>query len=75
MYDHATMTTTTEIPNDLIGPAELAPLIHLTEASVRSDVSRRPWRLPPRVGLPGSNRLKWSLKAVKEWIAKELRTR
>lgn len=56
------------IPTDLIGPAELAKLISLSEATIRSDVTRRPDRLPKRFLMPGSNRLRWSKAAVLAWI-------
>jgi hypothetical protein len=61
------------IPPDLIGPDVLAPLVRLSPASIRSDVSRRPWRLPPRFQLAGSNRLWWSRATVDKWLREQSR--
>jgi hypothetical protein len=55
-------------PTDLLGPKELAPLVRLTEATVRADASRRPGRLPPRYLVPGSNRLMWLRSTVEKWL-------
>ncbi len=46
-------------------PALLTP----KEVAVRSDVHRAPHRLPPRVLMPGSNRLRWNAKTVAAWLA------
>ena len=62
------MTTEFKIPNDLIGPKELAPIVGLSEATIRSDATRRPDRLPPRFLIPGSNRLKWSRRVALAWV-------
>lgn len=45
---------------------ELAALLHLSPATVRSDVSRRPWVLPPsiKVGI----RTVWLRSTVLDWL-------
>ena len=53
----------------LLTPKEVAELLRKSEASVRSDVHRAPHRLPPRVLMPGSNRLRWNAKTVAAWLA------
>ncbi len=62
------MTSEFKIPTDLIGPKELAPIVGLSEATIRSDATRRPSRLPPRFLVPGSNRLKWSKAVAMAWL-------
>lgn len=51
---------------------ELAALLHLSPATVRSDVSRRPWILPPsiKVGI----RTVWLRSTVLDWLKARERT-
>ena len=56
--------------SDLITIPELAAMIGLSEYTVRSDVSRRPEVLPPRIIFPGSRRVRWSRAAVLRWLNK-----
>jgi predicted DNA-binding transcriptional regulator AlpA len=51
---------------------ELATLLHLSPATVRSDVSRRPWVLPPsiKVGI----RTVWLRSTVLDWLKARERT-
>jgi predicted DNA-binding transcriptional regulator AlpA len=42
--------------------------------TIRVDVSRRPETLPPRLVMPGSNRVIWAESDVNEWLSKRQRT-
>lgn len=53
---------------ETMGVAELAALLHKTERTVKKDVSVAPWRLPPRVRIPGSRRVMWLRATVLEWL-------
>ena len=55
---------------ETIGTAELAALLHKTEKTIKKDVSVAPWRLPPRVLIPGSRRVMWLRETVIEWLKK-----
>ena len=59
---------TKPLPKELLDVAELAKILQLSEATIRSDLSRRQYRLPPRLLLLGTNRLVWSRAAVAEWL-------
>jgi len=41
---------------------------HLQACYDKLDVHRRPESLPPRFQIPGSNRLTWQIKVIKEWM-------
>lgn len=56
------------MPEELIGVEELAPMLGLTVATVKADVSRRPHVLPPRVMFPGSRRVRWLRSTVERWV-------
>lgn len=58
------------MPHDTMGVAELAALLHKTERTVKKDVSVAPWRLPPRVRIPGSRRVMWLRSTVMDWLQK-----
>lgn len=45
---------------------ELAALLHLSPATVRSDVSRRPWALPPSIKI--GIRTVWLRSTVLDWL-------
>lgn len=47
---------------------ELAPLLRRSATTIRTDVRRRPETLPPRMRLPGSNRLMWLESDVVTWL-------
>lgn len=53
-----------------LGPEDLAPLLRRTVDTIKTDVRRRPETLPPRLQIPGSNRLVWLEADVVEWINK-----
>jgi predicted DNA-binding transcriptional regulator AlpA len=58
----------TPLPPGLIGVTELSEMLQLSEATIRSDLSRRPHRLPPRCLLLGTNRLAWTKVSVDAWL-------
>jgi len=47
---------------------DLAPLLHRTVETIKTDARRRPETLPPRLRIPGSNKLMWLESDVVEWI-------
>lgn len=47
---------------------DLAPLLGRAVSTIKTDVRRRPDSLPPRLKIPGSNRLVWVEADVIEWI-------
>lgn len=49
-------------------PEDLAPLLGRAVNTIKTDVRRRPETLPPRLRIPGSNRLLWLEQDVIEWI-------
>lgn len=51
---------------ETLGIPELAALLHLAPSTVRSDVSRRPWMLPPFIKL-GIKTI-WLRATVLEWL-------
>lgn len=59
MADHATNL-------DTLDAAELSQILPLSEATIRADVYRRPWLLPPfvRVG----SKVVWLKQTVLDWL-------
>lgn len=51
-------------------PEDLAPLLGRAVSTIKTDMRRRPESLPPRLQIPGSNRLLWLEQDVVEWIEK-----
>lgn len=51
-----------------LGVAELSVLIHRAVPSIKSDLTRKPESLPPRIKMPGSKRLLWLEHDVIEWL-------
>lgn len=49
---------------------DLASLLHRTVETIKTDARRRPETLPPRLRIPGSNKLMWLESDVVEWINK-----
>lgn len=47
---------------------DLAPLLGRAASTIKADVRRRPESLPPRLKIPGSNRLVWVEADVIDWI-------
>jgi len=53
---------------------DLAEILGRSPTTVRVDVSRRPETLPPRIVMPGSNRVVWDEEDVKTWLANQKRS-
>jgi hypothetical protein len=51
-----------------IGPEELGRLIGRTRKSIKVDCHRRPQTLPPRFRIPGTRKLLWRVKDVRDWM-------
>lgn len=51
-----------------LGLEEVAALLQRSKSTVRSDASRRPYSLPPRLLIPGSKALLWLEKDVEAWL-------
>lgn len=49
---------------------DLAKLIGRAASTIKTDVRRRPETLPPRLRIPGSNRVLWLESDVAEWLRK-----
>lgn len=49
---------------------DLAPILHRTVETIKTDARRRPQSLPPRLRIPGSSRLLWLESDVNEWLNK-----
>lgn len=54
-------------PN-IVGPEYLADLLQRTVKTIRTDASRRPESLPPRLVIPGTARLMWVEEDVLAWL-------
>lgn len=52
----------------LIDASELGKLIGRSTTTVKIDVSRRPETLPPRFIIPGTRKVMWRVKDVREWM-------
>lgn len=46
----------------------LAKLLHLSVATIRADVSRRPWTLPPAVKVGTGTKTIWLYSTVIQWL-------
>ena len=49
---------------------DLAPILHRTVETIKTDPRRRPQSLPPTLPIPGSSRLLWHESDVNEWLNK-----
>lgn len=58
-----------EIELTVLTVEQLSLLLHKSPSSIRSDASRNPAALPPICRLPGSKRLLWLMKDVREWMS------
>jgi predicted DNA-binding transcriptional regulator AlpA len=56
----------------LLTVADLAQILRRSPQTVKSDVSRRPETLPPRVRVPGGRRVLWRVQDVEQWIAQRV---
>lgn len=52
----------------LIGIPELAARLNRALATVRTQVTREPGKLPPRFFIPGSSQVAWMLSDVLAWM-------
>lgn len=50
----------------VLDAVDLSKLLHRSPATIRADISRRPWTLPPAIRL-GARTL-WLLSTVIEWL-------
>jgi len=53
----------------LLGVEDLATILRRSPKTVRSDVTRRPETLPPRVRVPGGRKVLWRAQDVETWLA------
>ena len=51
-----------------LGVEDIAVLLHKSEETIKSDVRRKPYCLPPRLKIPGSTKLLWKESVVIDWI-------
>jgi predicted DNA-binding transcriptional regulator AlpA len=51
---------------------DLARVLHRSRETVKKDCSQAPWKLPPRVRLPGSRIPLWRSEDVTRWIENHL---
>ena len=56
----------------LIDVDQLATILHKSVSSIRSDNTRSPQLLPPRVKIRGNKRLLWRLPDVEAWLARHV---
>lgn len=52
----------------VLTPEDLSPLLRRTVETIKVDARRRPESLPPRLKIPGSNRLMWLEEDVTAWL-------
>lgn len=48
--------------------SELASILNRSPATIATEVSKAPHKLPPRLQLPGSRRVLWLREDVENWI-------
>lgn len=69
------VTSTSEIPaghDRLLSVEEVARILGRSPKTIRKDITRRPWAVPPRLLLPGARQLRWRLVDVQNWLAKHV---
>jgi predicted DNA-binding transcriptional regulator AlpA len=57
---------------NLLGIEELAAVLHRSPKTIRSDVTRRPETLPPRVRVPGGRKVLWRAQDVAAWLERNV---
>lgn len=57
---------------ELLGVDDLARILHRSVKTVRSDVTRRPETLPPRVRVPGGRKVLWRAADVASWLEEKV---
>jgi hypothetical protein len=53
---------------EVVGPEYLVPFLHKALSTIKTDARRRPECQPPRMRIPGSNRLLYLKSDVHKWI-------
>ena len=48
---------------------DLAHILKKSVRTIKNDVSRAPERLPPRLKIPGSDKVLWRANTVRDWLA------
>ena len=48
--------------------ADLAAILNRSPATIATEVTKAPHKLPPRLNLPGSRRVLWLAEDVETWI-------
>lgn len=51
---------------------QLAAILKRSPHTVRSDVTRRPETLPPRIKIPGTRRVLWRKEDVERWMSEQV---
>lgn len=54
-------------PNGMLDVHGLTGVLGLSAATIRRYAAIAPWKLPPRMNIPG--RLLWSVNVVEDWLA------
>lgn len=47
---------------------ELAQMLGRRSSSIRRNLARRPYLVPPKMHIPGSNMLRWRACEVENWM-------
>lgn len=66
--------TTYPLIRPLLSAQELSGILNRPLSSIRSDISRKPWSLPPRCQAPGTKLLLWRAEDVESWLAQHVTT-
>lgn len=48
--------------------ADLSTILNRAQATIATEVTKAPHKLPPRLNLPGSRRVLWLQSDVEDWI-------
>lgn len=57
---------------ELLDIVDLARILRRSVNTVRSDVTRRPETLPPRVRVPGGRKVLWRAQDVAAWLEEKV---
>lgn len=60
--------STTHSTIRIVGPEELAQALGTSVSYLRKRIYTHPQQFPPRIRIPGSNRLSWRLSTVNAWL-------
>ncbi len=50
---------------------ELAALLGKRPETIRKNMKSRPWTVPPRMHIPGTQMLRWKLAEVNVWVEEQ----